>query len=41
MHLAAADLSEGGKAHSQWAGIESGLIERAKKQIAITTHVTP
>jgi hypothetical protein len=39
--LTVADLQEGGKDRGQWPGIESGLIERAKKQIAVTTHPAP
>src|ERR1700732_4827539 len=31
--FAAADLREGGKASGQWAALEKGLIERAKKKI--------
>jgi hypothetical protein len=34
--FAANDLHEGGKAHDQWATIENGLIENAKKKISIT-----
>jgi hypothetical protein len=30
------DLREGGKAHDQWASVENGLIENAKKKISIT-----
>ena len=33
--FAAADLREGGKASGQWAALEKGLIERAKKKIAL------
>ena len=31
----AADLSQGGKAFGQWPAIESGLLDRAEKKIAI------
>jgi hypothetical protein len=31
----AADLREGGKAHTQWPALEKGLIERAKMKIAL------
>lgn len=31
----AADLSEGGKAHAQWAAIQAGLVERARKAVGI------
>jgi hypothetical protein len=31
----AADLREGGKAHTQWPAIENGLIERAKMKIEL------
>ena len=41
MDLTAADLREGGKAHRQWPAIESGLIGRAKKKIAITKLAAP
>ena len=32
----AADLKKGGKAYDDWAGIEEGLIQRAKSAIRIT-----
>ena len=41
MDLSAADLREGGKAHAQWPAIENELIERAKKQIAMTRQAAP
>jgi hypothetical protein len=41
MDLTAADLREGGKAFAQWPAIESGLIEKAEKQIAITKLAAP
>lgn len=31
----AADLNEGGKAHAQWAAIQAGLVERARKAVGI------
>jgi len=31
----AADLREGGKAHTQWPALQNGLIERAKMKIAL------
>jgi hypothetical protein len=33
--LAAADLSESGKAHDRWPAIEKGLLQRAEEKIAI------
>jgi hypothetical protein len=33
--FSAADLSKGGKAFGQWPAIESGLLDRAEKKIAI------
>jgi hypothetical protein len=36
--FAVADLEKGGKAYQQWAGIEKGLVERAKEKIRITVN---
>jgi hypothetical protein len=33
--FSAPDISEGGKAHRQWAGVEKGLIERAQRTVVI------
>ena len=39
--LSAADLQEKGKAFDHWPSIEAGLVERAKKSVAISEMVAP